>query len=55
MGERRLLRGGMDTLKTLLSGVNILFADFEDKVFAERLTAMENGSCVLEIDAVGQE
>lgn len=49
MGERRIVRASMDTLKKLIIGVNILLEEFTEEAFLTRMNELENGSCVLEI------
>lgn len=53
MGERRIIKCGMETLKQLMGTLNVAIADVEDKAFVERIGEMETGSCVLEVKASG--
>lgn len=54
MGEKRIVRAGMETLKTLMGTMNVTFTDLADKAFVARLEEMEAGSCVLEVEARGE-
>lgn len=55
MGPRRIISCDMDTLKMLMSTLNVAIADVKDEAFQTRIAEMETGSCVLELNAIGKD
>lgn len=55
LGKKRLVHANVKTLRTLMSNVTTPIADLEEAEFKARIEEMEPGSCMIQVEAKGEE